>query len=167
MRNGGDGTEDHTHLSQPVAVYFRRRRATDQRPIETRLFADLQIRALAAAVGNLHAQDEIDRPQRMMRGHFLPRFLVEVGNRHRYILPAATNDDGRIQRRERDREVGDDGADARVTGEQAVILVLAIPGITRVAAFFRTTNVAMPVVPAARMLREVAADGGDISNLRR
>ena len=102
-----------------------------------------------------------------MRGRFAPRLLIQLGNAQAQLLAVAQDDDARVERAEGDGEVRRDRADAGVAGEQAVILVLAVARVTHVAAFFQTQRVAMTEIPAARMLREIAADGGDVANLTR
>jgi len=56
-RNRSDGTKHHADAAQLFPIDFRRCRATDQRPIETGLLADLFVGARATIVRDLHAQD--------------------------------------------------------------------------------------------------------------
>ena len=103
----------------------------------------------------------------MVRLGIVPRFRVKIGNRQRDLVLPATNNNLGIERRQRDGEIRHDRTDARVAGEQTVVPVVPFPGVAGVAATFQALNITMTVVPAPRMLREIAADGGDIANLRR
>jgi hypothetical protein len=48
-----------------------------------------------------------------------------------------------------------------------VIAIVAMPGEAHVATLFQAMHIAMAIVPAARFLGEVAADGAEIANLPR
>ena len=97
----------------------------------------------------------------------VPRLLVKVGHAQARLLAVAQHDGGGVERGKRRGQAGHDRADAVVAGEQTVVAVLAVARVAEVAAFLEADGVAMAVIPAARMLREIAADGGDVADLRR
>src|SRR5215469_15482192 len=105
----------------------------------------------------------------MMCCRVVPGFGVELRNRHAsgLVFPFALDNYHSVQCSQSDRQVRNHRADARISREQAVILVFTMPRITSVAALLQAKDVPMPVVPAARMLREVATDRRHVADLAR
>src|SRR5689334_4901614 len=53
------------------------------------------------------------------------------------------------------------------TGDDRVVLVLTVRGVTLRAALIQTVDFFEPEVPATRTLAQIAADSAEIANLRR
>src|SRR5260221_8278651 len=93
--------------------------------------------------------------------------MIKRGHAQARFLAVAQHDRGGVERSENRGEAGHHRADAGIAGEQTVVTVLAGARIAEVAVFLEANRVAMAEIPAARMLREITADGGDVADLLR
>ena len=105
MRNRGNRAENDAGLTELASGHCGGGGAADQCPIETRLFADLQVCALAARVRNLHAKNQIGCRERMMGFRIIPSLGVEFWDRERKVLFAAPHEHFGVERRQRNRQV--------------------------------------------------------------
>src|ERR1035437_3171264 len=131
------------------------------------LLARLHIRAATAGRRDFHAQNQIAVVERIMRQRIFPGALIKLGHAHARFLAFAQDYCGRLKRGENRGETGHDRADAGIAGEQTVVAVLAVARVAEVAIFLEANRVAVAEIPAARVLREVAANRGDVADLLR
>src|ERR671918_512404 len=101
-----------------------------------------------------------------MRKRIRPCIFVEAGYRKRDDFAGALDRDGCLKRSKSDCQIRGRWANARVSAKERMVLVLALARVTGGATFFKTTHVAMAIIPATRVLREITAKGGDVANLR-
>src|SRR3954468_10480837 len=94
-----------------------------------------------------------------------PGGCVEFRDGEPLLLIAFLDKDRGIESAQGNRHVGDYGADAGITGKEAVIAIVVMARVTHVPAFFKAADVAMTIIPAAGMLGEIAAQSAEISNL--
>src|SRR5664280_2172229 len=167
MRHWRNTAERDAWRFQSSVHDFRRRRATDQRPIKRVLVADLHVSAAAARRWNFHAKNQIALVERIMRERIFPRAPVKLGHAHARLFSFAQHDGRGVERGENRGEAGHHRTDAGIAGEQTVVTVLAVARVAKVAIFLEANRVAMAEIPAARMLREVAANRGDVADLLR
>ena len=138
----------------------------DERERERLPFSRAEVHRRLGGSREPHRGDELSARQRDEGAVVVGRPAIEVEQRELTLAGERAHDDGRTTRRERGCEVGGMRRDA-VALLEVVLAMIADLGVAGVAAAEPARPLLAAVVPAARVLAEVAADRALVAQERR